>query len=85
MASPALDICWVGAGLLDAHTESLAPWDVAAAALIATEAGARRGTLLPQPFPWPDDLAGAGFVVAAPTIYDELFGKGRCRIGQIHG
>jgi myo-inositol-1(or 4)-monophosphatase len=45
--SPALDICWVAAGNLDAHTESLAPWDIAAAALIATEAGARRGNLVP--------------------------------------
>jgi myo-inositol-1(or 4)-monophosphatase len=45
--SPALDICWVAAGKLDAHTESLAPWDIAAAALIATEADARRGNLKP--------------------------------------
>jgi myo-inositol-1(or 4)-monophosphatase len=70
--APSLDIAWVGAGMVDAHTEDLAPWDVAAAGLVATEAGARRGTIGPLPS-WLDaDLAGTGFVVAAPTIYDEL-------------
>ena len=34
--SPALDISWVAAGRLDGHCESLAPWDIAAAGLIAT-------------------------------------------------
>lgn len=37
----ALDLCWVGAGRLDAHVErGLAPWDHAAGALVAEEAGA---------------------------------------------
>jgi myo-inositol-1(or 4)-monophosphatase len=71
--SPALDISLVAAGLLDAHTESLAPWDMAAAALIATEAGARRGNLLPEPFPLPPDLSGTGILVAAPGVYDALW------------
>ncbi|MEV5281840.1 MULTISPECIES: inositol monophosphatase family protein [unclassified Streptomyces] len=70
--SPALDICWVAAGRLDAHTESLGPWDVAAAGLIATEAGACRTSLLPESIPLPSDLAGAGFMVAAPGVYEEL-------------
>ncbi|WP_160145173.1 inositol monophosphatase family protein [Actinacidiphila yanglinensis] len=70
--SPALDIALVAAGMLDAHTESLAPWDVAAAALVATEAGARRGNLLPEPFPLSPDLSGTGIVVAAPGVYDAL-------------
>jgi myo-inositol-1(or 4)-monophosphatase len=69
---PTLDICWVGAGMLDAHAEDLAPWDVAAAGLVATEAGARRGTLRPQRIPVSLDLASTGFIVAAPTIFDEL-------------
>ncbi|MCW2505461.1 MAG: Inositol-phosphate phosphatase [Actinomycetia bacterium] len=72
MGSPALDICWVGAGMLDAHCESLAPWDLAAAALVATEAGASRTAIEPQPFPLPPDLACAGFLVAAPTIFGGL-------------
>lgn len=40
--SCALDICYVAAGRLDAYYEhGLCPWDFAAAALIAREAGAR--------------------------------------------
>ena len=70
--SPALDICYVAAGLLDAHCESLAPWDVAAATLIAAEAGAERSNLAPEPFPIPTDLAGTEVVVASPTIHDAL-------------
>ncbi|HET6793983.1 MAG TPA: inositol monophosphatase family protein, partial [Acidimicrobiales bacterium] len=39
--SAALDVCWVGAGRLDAYYESgTHHWDRAAAALVATEAGA---------------------------------------------
>jgi myo-inositol-1(or 4)-monophosphatase len=72
MGSPALDISWVGAGMMDAHAESLAPWDMAAAALIATEAGCRRANLAPERFPFSGDLAGTGLVVAAPGIYDDL-------------
>ena len=70
--SPALDIAWVAAGRLDAHTESLAPWDVAAAGLIATEAGAVRGNLLPEASPAPPALRGAGFIVATPGIFEQL-------------
>jgi myo-inositol-1(or 4)-monophosphatase len=69
-ASPALDICYVAAGRLDAHTETLRPWDVAAAGLIAVEAGAVRSHL--EPARLPADLAGDGFLVAAPTIHDAL-------------
>jgi myo-inositol-1(or 4)-monophosphatase len=39
-AAPTIDIFYVASGLLDAHTESLKYWDVAAAGLIAREAGA---------------------------------------------
>ena len=39
--SAALDLCWVAAGRLDGYWEAnLAPWDRAAGALIASEAGA---------------------------------------------
>ncbi|MBF9130798.1 inositol monophosphatase [Plantactinospora sp. S1510] len=67
---PSLDICYVAAGRLDAHTESLAPWDVAAAGLVAVEAGAVRSHLEPDDFP--PDLAGNGFLVAAPAIHGPL-------------
>lgn len=71
-ASPALDICWVGAGRLDAHTETLHPWDVAAASLIALEAGAIRSFLVPMPGDVPADLFGEGILIAAPCIHDQL-------------
>src|SRR5205085_12127492 len=39
----ALDLCWVALGRLDAFFErGLQPWDRAAGALVASEAGARR-------------------------------------------
>lgn len=46
IGSAALDLCAVGAGLLDAYYETgLNPWDLAAGWLIATEAGATVGGL----------------------------------------
>ena len=71
--SPALDIAWVAAGRLDAHSESLAPWDVAAAGLIATEAGAVRGNLLQTESSLPPALRGEDFIVATPEIYEPLY------------
>lgn len=71
-ASPALDISWVGAGRLDAHSESLHPWDVAAAGLIACEAGASRSHLEPVPADMPPDLFGGGLLISAPSIHDRL-------------
>jgi myo-inositol-1(or 4)-monophosphatase len=51
----ALDVCWVAAGRLDAFYEhGLAPWDWAAASLIARESGARA------------EVRDAGLHVAAP-------------------
>ena len=41
-----IDICWVACGRLDAfYEQGLWPWDYKAAELIATEAGARVGSL----------------------------------------
>lgn len=40
-----LDLCHVACGFLDAYTESVAPWDMAAGLLIALEAGATYTTL----------------------------------------
>lgn len=46
IGSAALDLCAVGAGLLDAYYETgLNPWDLAAGWLVATEAGAVVGGL----------------------------------------
>jgi len=42
LGSAALDLCYVGAGRFDGYWElSLKPWDVAAAGLVAEEAGAK--------------------------------------------
>ncbi len=67
MGSAALDLCQVAAGRLDAHYEwGLSPWDYAAGALIAAEAGARVGGLRG---------AAAGYhsvVAAGPQIFPTL-------------
>ena len=72
MGSPALDICMVAEGRLDGYYETVFPWDVAAASLIAREAGAAFGHLEPVPGDTTPDLCGADVVVAAPTIVAEL-------------
>lgn len=68
LGSAAIDLCWVGSGLTDAYLESrLHPWDVAAGALIAREAGA---VVVGD-----DDPVHAPFVLAsAPGIADALLG-----------
>jgi myo-inositol-1(or 4)-monophosphatase len=67
IGSCALDLCMVGAGLLDAYYEDgVNVWDWAAGALVAAEAGAR--VSLPPPA---GPVGGAGLVVAAaPGIAD---------------
>ena len=69
VGSAALDLCMVAAGRVDAHFEhGLNPWDWAAGALIAREAGAR------VHLPAADTRSAAGEVVIAmaPGIADEL-------------
>ena len=65
MGSAALNLCWVGCGRVDAYYErDLKPYDYAAGALIATEAGAR--VELPS-----DTNSGLTFA-ATPGIDDSL-------------
>lgn len=60
MGSAALDLCAVAEGSIDGYYEvGLAPWDLAAAGLIATEAGAVLGG-------WHGAPAGRDLVIAAP-------------------
>lgn len=67
MGSAALDLCAVAAGRLDAYYErGLNPWDHAAGALIAQEAGARVGG------PGGGAATVALVVAAAPELYEEL-------------
>ncbi|MFU1794617.1 inositol monophosphatase family protein [Paenibacillus azoreducens] len=79
-AAPTVDICYVASGHLDAHTESLAPWDVAAAGLIAREAGAMTGHVGIVPTGYPPELYGEEMVCANPGIYEELLSLLRSRI-----
>lgn len=66
LGSAALDLCFLGAGRLDAYVEEgLNPWDSAAGGLVATEAGARLET---RP-----GVGGKACVVAAPAaVFDEF-------------
>jgi myo-inositol-1(or 4)-monophosphatase len=77
--APTVDICYVASGRLDAHTESLAPWDVAAAGLIAREAGAITGHVGVVPTGYPAELYGEEIVYANPGIYEELLALLRSR------
>ncbi|MFE1936314.1 inositol monophosphatase family protein [Streptomyces sp. NPDC059474] len=65
--SAALDLCWVAAGRLDGYYEAdIRPWDRAAGALIAQEAGAWVGGAAGAP---PDD---ALTLACAPALAERL-------------
>lgn len=69
IGSAALDLCMVASGLVDAHYEhGLGPWDWAAGALIAAEAGA----IITVPQASTPSAAGEVVVACAPGIADEL-------------
>ena len=62
LGSAAIDLCYVGCGRFDGFWEmKLSPWDIAAASLIATEAGARVTTMTGKPF-----SIYSGSILAAP-------------------
>ncbi|MDJ0377622.1 inositol monophosphatase family protein [Cryobacterium sp. PH31-L1] len=67
IGSAALDLCSVACGRLDLYFErGLNPWDHAAGALIAREAGARVGALQA-------DAEGRDLLIAAaPSLYDQF-------------
>lgn len=65
--SAAIDLCWVGAGRVDAYFErGLKPWDLAAGAIVATEAGARVGGLRGRP------ASEAMTLAAPPQLFVDL-------------
>ncbi|MBI3161143.1 MAG: inositol monophosphatase [Chloroflexi bacterium] len=70
LGSAALDGCYVAAGRFDGFWElTLRPWDVAAAGLIAEEAGARVTTTNGQS----DYISSPqSIIAAAPGIYEQL-------------
>jgi myo-inositol-1(or 4)-monophosphatase len=67
--SAALDLCYVATGRADAYYESgLNPWDLAAGALVAAEAGARVTALRGDGPP----SATAGVLAANPGLHDAI-------------
>jgi len=68
-----MDICYVACGKLDGYYEDVMPWDMAAANLIAEEAGAKIGRYKEiAPSELPSELNGEGYLVATPGIYADL-------------
>ncbi len=75
IGSAALDLCWVGAGVLDLYYErGLKPWDLAAGALVATEAGAVVTGLHGAPAGEAMTVAGPPGVVAELVLFLEEHG-----------
>ncbi len=72
LGSAALDCCYVGAGRFDGFWElTLKPWDIAAAGLIAEEAGARVTNVRGGP----DYISSPQSIVAsAPGIHQQILG-----------
>ena len=69
LGSAALDLCYVAAGRFDAFWEQhLKPWDVAAGALIAAEAGGAVTGMDGSPF----DPAAAHLVASNGRIHDDV-------------
>ena len=67
LGAASIDLCFVACGRLDAYfEEGLHPWDLAAGALVAREAGARLGDFAGGP------VRPAQVLVAAPGIFDAL-------------
>jgi myo-inositol-1(or 4)-monophosphatase len=64
-----VDMCWVACGRLDIYYEDVAPWDMAAAALIVKEAGGQIGYFRNLPaINLPSDLRSDSQIVANPKL-----------------
>lgn len=69
LGSAALDLCYVAAGRFDGFWEQhLKPWDVAAGALIVTEAGGRVSGMDGSPF----DPAAAHLIASNGRVHDGM-------------
>lgn len=68
-----LDLCLVADGTFGAYLETVKPWDMAAGALIAREAGATVGWGKGRSSKLPDDICGEDLLVGAPGIYDQIY------------
>ena len=72
VGSAASDLCWVAMGRLDGFCEAIKPWDLAAAAFIAREAGARVGHLVAVPENVPADLFPEQLLITTPNVYEAM-------------
>lgn len=73
LGSAALDICWVACGRLQGYYEAqLNAWDVAAARLIAKEAGAAIGYFKEPDDALPDSIRCNNIIVSSPKVFDAL-------------
>jgi myo-inositol-1(or 4)-monophosphatase len=71
--SAALDLCNVASGRTDAYYErNVRPWDIAAGAVIAQEAGVTVGSLTSTPLVYSGGTDASSILAAAPLIYGEL-------------
>ncbi len=71
IGAAAIDLCWVACGRLDAYYErNLSPWDWAAGAIVAAEAGAVVAGLGGRALP--GDLPAATVVAANPGLHPAL-------------
>jgi myo-inositol-1(or 4)-monophosphatase len=71
LGSAALDLCYVACGRFEAFWEQgLKPWDTAAGALIAAEAGAAVTTFSDQPY----KLGDQEILVTNGHIHEEMLG-----------
>jgi myo-inositol-1(or 4)-monophosphatase len=69
LGSAAIDLCYVAAGRFDGFWEQhLKPWDVAAGALIVTEAGGRMTRMDGSPF----DVSAGSLVASNGPLHDEM-------------
>ena len=74
LGAASLDICWLASGRLDVFYEDVNPWDIAAACLIAKEAGAVVDYFreLPQKPALPLDIHGSGLAVSNKYLMPQV-------------
>ena len=79
LGSAALDLCYVAAGRFDGFWEQrLHPWDMAAGALLVTEAGGKVSTMAGAPF----DCREGSIVATNGLLHDRLLATTRGRYLQ---
>lgn len=73
LGAASLDICYVACGRMDMFYEDLSPWDMAAAGLIAREAGALTGNWMESNYnaSLPSDLKSQAYLVGNKSIYGQ--------------